>query len=109
MKIFYSLSLLKKIILMSLLIYTLGNSIFIDNQIGLISLLFLGLYYLYFTKEKNVHRISFLFVLILISIAILGYILDTSNMLYIPIRKLSEWAYLFMLVGALQLLILEKK
>lgn len=99
----FKLSKGQKVTTLIIFMYSVTNALIGDSKIGLLSLIILISYLLLNLHKKNVYKVSFSISLILLIFAVFLYILDVTNTLYIPIKKLSEWAYLILLIGVIQL------
>lgn len=90
------------------LVYSILNSLLLEEKIGLISLIFLAFYFLINLSQKASYKITFLMSLILLTFATVLYVLDVTYTLAVPIKKFSEWSYLFLLLGTMQLIVSSK-
>jgi len=82
-----------------LLLFCLVNSLFVENRNIVIYLLVVFLYILFLLikrlSKNNIFKFSFLFM----SLSVFLYVLDGDFSLTLPIQKLSEWSYFFLLGG----------
>lgn len=102
------LPLKQKILAIFVLLYSFFDSILSKNKIGLVALMILAFCFLTGYKQKNTYKVMFIVSFLLLTVAVVLYILDITSTMSIPIKKLSEWAYLFLFVGAVQLLIFPR-
>lgn len=86
-----------------LTVYILTISIVSPTDIGLYQILILFCYFIICLHGKS-SKISFIISLAIISFATLLYLSDINNIYASRIKLLSDWAYLLLMVGALQLL-----
>jgi hypothetical protein len=87
-----------------MLIYVFSNSFLLLGNIGLISITIVVLYFLINFRYKNFYSVLFICSFLLLMVAGIFNLFDVTDTLMIPIKKLSEWAYIFMLMGALRLI-----
>lgn len=95
----------QKITILLLLTYSILSSLLFSEKIGLISIVILALYVIVNFRYPAINKATFIMSLLMLSLAVVLYVLDVTNAMYVPIRKLSEWAYLFLSAGVLQLII----
>lgn len=93
------------IIFVILLLFSISTSLVRGESLGLGSVIILAFYFLMNLRNKNIYKLSFIIALMLLILAVILYVLDVTNALFIPIRNISDWSYLFLFVGAIQLLI----
>lgn len=102
------LSLGQKLSAIILLFYIISSSLFFEEKVGYISIIALGLYFLVNLGQDITYKISFFMALSLLVMAGILYFLDATDTLGIPIRMLSEWSYLLIFAGALQMISFKK-
>lgn len=100
-----SLTTKEKLMVLALLSYSLFDSLVITNRIGFLSLVVLIFLSAIGIRNKNWYGLQFLLSLMLVIVSVGFYLLNVEGEMDAPIKKLSEWAFLFMLSGALGLLI----
>jgi len=102
------LSLGQRLSAIILLLYVISSSLFFEEKVGFISIIILGLFFLVNLGQENTYKISFFMALSLLALAVIIYFLDVTDTLAVPIRMLSEWSYLLIIVGALQMISFKK-
>jgi len=86
------------------LAYVVIDSLVLSSKrIGFISLLVLVVYLMSGRNKRDAHKTTFAFSIFLIVLAVLLYLDGSLKVLYGPINKLSEWSYLLILTGIIQL------
>ncbi len=104
-KIIFAIPRKFKFVATGVLVFSIANSLILEGKIGLISVFVLIFYCLINIRYENAHKISFLISLALLALATLLYITDMEGFFNNPVKKLSEWAFLFILAAVLQLLV----
>ena len=75
-----------------------------EKSIGWISLMVVVIYLVIKIKNSNAYKISFVFSLVLLCFATALYILDVTGSFYDDIKRLSDWSYVYLTLGSVQLL-----
>lgn len=93
----------RKLSVIVFLMYAIIDALIIEENIGIVSVFVLGFFYLINYNDKRSYKIYFSISLILLVLAVILYVLDVTYILEIPISKLSEWSFVLLSLGAVQL------